>query len=54
MISGTIVEIDLSSNSLSIVNPSGGLVYNVDVTDPARQAMMCSLNAGDTVTAIVS
>jgi Cu/Ag efflux protein CusF len=53
-ISGTIIEIDLSSNSLSIVNPSGGLVYTVDVTDPARQAMLSSLKVGDTVTAVVS
>jgi Cu/Ag efflux protein CusF len=53
-ISGTILEIDLASNSLSIVNPSGGLVYTVDVTDPARQAMLSSLKVGDTVTAVVS
>jgi Cu/Ag efflux protein CusF len=53
-ISGTIVGINLSSNNLSIVNPSGGLVYTVDVTDPARRAMLSSLNVGDTVTAVVS
>jgi hypothetical protein len=53
-ISGTVVAIDMSSNSLSIVNPSGGLVYTVDVTDPGRVAMLGSLHVGDTVTAVVS
>jgi hypothetical protein len=53
-ISGTIVGIDLSSNSLSVVNPSGGLVYTIDVTDPARQAMLPALNVGDTITAVIS
>jgi hypothetical protein len=53
-IQGTVVGVDLSSNSVSIVNPSGGQVYTLDVTDPARQAMLSSLNVGDTVTAVVS
>ncbi len=53
-ISGTIVSIDLSSNSIDIVNPSGGQIYTLDVTDPARQAMLPSLNVGDTITAVVS
>jgi hypothetical protein len=53
-ISGTVVAIDMSSHSLSIVNPSGGLVYTVDVTDPGRVAMLGSLHVGDTVTAVVS
>jgi hypothetical protein len=53
-IQGTVVGVDLSSNSVSIVNPSGGQIYTVDVTDPARQAMLSSLNVGDTVTAVVS
>jgi hypothetical protein len=53
-ISGTVVSIDRSSNSLSIVNPSGGKVYTIDVTDPARIAALGTLNVGDTVTAVVS
>jgi Cu/Ag efflux protein CusF len=53
-VSGTIVSIDHSSNSLSIVNPSGGLVYTIDVTDPARIAALSSLNVGDTISAVVS
>jgi hypothetical protein len=32
-ISGTVVGIDLSSHSLDVVNPSGGRIYTLDVTD---------------------
>ncbi len=53
-ISGTVVAIDLSSNSISVVNPSGGQVYTIDVTDPARIAMLPSLHVGDTINAVVS
>jgi len=51
---GTVVGIDLSSNSVSIVNPSGGLVVTVDVTDPDRAAMLPQLKVGDTISAVVS
>ncbi len=53
-ISGLIVGIDLSAHSVEIVNPEGGRVYTVDVTDPARQAALPMLKVGDTVTAVVS
>jgi len=53
-ISGTIVSIDRSSNSVSIVNPSGGQIYTIDVTDPARIAVLDTLNVGDTISAVVS
>jgi hypothetical protein len=53
-VSGAVVAIDLSSHSISVVNPSGGGVYTIDVTDPARIAMLGSLKVGDTVSAVVS
>jgi Cu/Ag efflux protein CusF len=53
-LSGTVVGIDQSSHSINVVNPSGGGVYTIDVTDPARIAMLNSLKVGDTVTAVVS
>ena len=53
-ISGTVVGVDLSSNSISLVNPSGGQVYTIDVTDPSRIAMLPSLHVGDTISAVVS
>lgn len=51
---GTVVGIDLSSNSISVVNPSGGLVVTIDVTNPARAAMLSQLKVGDTISAVVS
>lgn len=53
-ISGLVVGIDLAAHSLDLVNPQGGAVYTVNVTDPARQAKLPSLKVGDTVTAVVS
>ncbi|QCO16585.1 hypothetical protein D3869_14805 (plasmid) [Azospirillum brasilense] len=53
-LSGLVVGIDLGANSLDLVNPNGGEVYTVNVTDPARQAKLPSLKVGDTITAVVS
>jgi Cu/Ag efflux protein CusF len=53
-ISGTVVGIDMGAHSIDLVNPSGGGVYTIDVTDPARIAMLSELKVGDTITAVVS
>lgn len=53
-VSGTVVGIDLASHSIDVVNPSGGGVYTIDVTEPSRIAMLDSLKVGDTITAVVS
>jgi hypothetical protein len=53
-LSGTVVGVDQSSHSINVVNPSGGGVYTIDVTDPARIALLGSLKVGDTVSAVVS
>lgn len=53
-ISGLVVGIDFAGNSIDVVNPSGGGVYTIDVTDPSRQAMLRNLKVGDTITAVVS
>ena len=53
-LSGTVVGIDLGSHRINVVNPSGGGVYTIDVTDPERIAMLDSLKVGDTVSAVVS
>jgi hypothetical protein len=39
-ISGTVVGIDMAGHSVDVVNPSGGGIYTLDVTDPARVAML--------------
>jgi hypothetical protein len=53
-VSGTIVGINLAANSVDVVNPTGGGVVTLDVTDPQRIAMLGSLKVGDTVTAVIS
>ena len=53
-ISGTVVGIDMASHTISLVNPSGGGVYTIDVTDPSRIMALSSLKVGDTVSAVVS
>lgn len=53
-ISGLVVGVDLSSDSVELVSPSGGAVHTVVVTDPARIALLPQLQVGTTVTAVVS
>jgi hypothetical protein len=53
-ISGTVVGIDLSDNTVQVIPPGGGQVVTLQVTDPVRQAHLKDLKVGDTVTAIVS
>jgi hypothetical protein len=53
-ISGTVVGVDLATHSLRVVNPSGGGVYTIDVTDPDRIAMLPSLKVGEKITAVIT
>jgi hypothetical protein len=53
-VSGAVVGIHLDAHSVDLVNPSGGGIYTIDVTDPARVAMLDSLKLGDTITAVIS
>jgi hypothetical protein len=53
-VSGTVVGIDMAAHSVDVVSPSGGGIYTLDVTDPARISMLGSLKVGDTVTAVIS
>ncbi|MCW2241234.1 hypothetical protein [Azospirillum canadense] len=53
-VSGLVVGIDLNTHSVDLVNPKGGEIYTVNVTDPERQARLPSLKVGDTITAVVN
>ncbi len=53
-VSGTVVGIDMAANRVNLVNPSGGGVYTIDVTNPSRVAMLGSIKVGDTITAVIS
>ncbi len=49
----TVVKID-PGHSFDVVNPNGGGVYTVRVTDPQRIAMLSGIKVGDTVAVSVS
>jgi hypothetical protein len=53
-VSGLVVGVDMAAHSLDVVDPSGGGIYAINVTDPARQMSMSELKVGDTVTAVIS
>ena len=53
-VQGLVVGIDRAANSIDVVNPSGGGVYTIEVTNPERIAMLSQVKVGDTITAVVS
>jgi hypothetical protein len=53
-LSVNVVGIDVAAHTIDVVNPKGGEVISVTVTDPARQAMLPKIKVGDTLTAVVS
>jgi hypothetical protein len=52
VLTGTVVGVDLDAHTLQLVNPKGGRVVTVAVTDPARQAQLGRVNVGDSLTVI--
>jgi len=53
-ISGTVIGVDMAAHRIDLVNPTGGGIYTIDVTDPSRIAMLSQLKVGDRVTAVIS
>ena len=54
IVTGTVVGVDLGAHTISLVDPSGGLVHTFNVTDPQRQAQLKQVNVGDNLTAIAT
>ena len=52
IVTGTVVGVDLVNHTISLVNPSGGMVQTFNVTDPRRQAALKRVKVGDSLTAI--
>jgi hypothetical protein len=53
-LSVNVVGIDLAAKTIDVVNPKGGEVISVTVTDPERQAFLPKIKVGDTLTAVIS
>ena len=45
---------NLAAHSVDLVDPTGGGIHTVTVTNPARIAALSKLKVGDTMTAVVS
>jgi hypothetical protein len=54
VLTGTVVGVDPDAHTLSLVNPKGGRVVTVEVTDPQRQAQLGHVNVGDSLTVVYS
>jgi hypothetical protein len=52
VITGTVVGVDLDAHTLQLVNPKGGRVVTLAVTDPQRQQQLSHVNVGDSLTVI--
>ena len=52
VVTGTVVGVDLEAHTISLVDPSGGMVHTFTVTNPQRQAALKRVKVGDTLTAI--
>ena len=52
VVTGTVVAVDLANHTISLVDPSGGMVHIFNVTDPRRQAALRRVKVGDSLTAI--
>lgn len=53
-VSVAVVGVDAAAHTIDVVNPNGGEVVSVTVTDPERQAFLSKIKVGDTLTAVVS
>ena len=52
VITGTVVGVDLAAHTISLVDPSGGLVHTFTVTDARRQAALKRVRVGDSLTVV--
>lgn len=54
VITGLVTAVDPAANTISLVDPSGGMVRTLTVKNPEYQKMLPSVSVGDTVTAVIS
>ena len=54
VITGLVVGVDLTAHTLSLVDPKGGRVRTLQVSDPERQAQLRAVKVGDKLTVITT
>jgi Cu/Ag efflux protein CusF len=52
IVTGTVVGVDLSAHTISLVDPAGGMVHTFAVTEARRQAALKRVKVGDSLTII--
>jgi hypothetical protein len=52
VVTGLVIGVDPSANTISLAPPDGGRVEVLPVTDPQMQARLPNVKVGDTLTAI--
>jgi hypothetical protein len=52
VVTGVVVGVDAAAKTISLVDPSGGLVRTIHVKNPRAQAQLPSVQPGDRVTSI--
>ncbi len=53
-ISGLVVGVDPAAHTLQVIDPTGGEIHTIAVTDPQRQRQLQNIKVGDTITAYVT
>lgn len=53
-VTGTVVSVDLAGHKLQLVNPKGGRVFTIDVTNPQRQKELATVSVGDSLTTVIT
>ncbi|MGE5441757.1 MAG: hypothetical protein ACM3Q0_01675 [Bacteroidota bacterium] len=54
VVTGLVVGVNPVSHTISLVDPAGGEIRTIAVTDPQAQEMMKMITVGDTITAYVT
>jgi hypothetical protein len=53
-VSGAVIAIDRTYNTLKVVNPRGGEVHTIEVTSPEGRRVLAKLKVGDQLTAYIT
>jgi hypothetical protein len=54
VVTGLVVGVNAASHTISLVDPAGGEIRTIAVTDPQAQQMMKMITVGDTITAYIT
>jgi len=53
-ITGLVVGVDAAAHTLQMIDPTGGEIHTIAVTDPQRQRQLDNIKVGDTITTYIT